>query len=89
MVDERKKVYTLHVRVQPFFYKWLKDLEEKGEYGNISDIVRMAIWRLKEQLEKERFEHDRRADRLIRILKEDPELRKKVLEGLEEGKDVS
>ncbi|WP_456474111.1 hypothetical protein [Candidatus Pyrohabitans sp.] len=80
-----KKVYTINVRVQPFLYKWLKQLEREGEIGNISDIVRTALFEYKIKRELEEKEKEWTPDRLIKIIKGNPELKEKVLKALQEG----
>ena len=80
-----KKVYTINVRIQPFLYKWLKQLEKEGELGNISDIVRTALFEYKIKTEEKEKEKEWTPDRLIKIIKENPELKEKVLKALQEG----
>ena len=67
---DAKKRYTIHVRVQPFIYDWLKNMEREGSYGNMSDIVRTAIYEFKTQIQKEKDEGERNAKRITEILGE-------------------
>ena len=86
ILSSGKKVYTLNVRVPPVIYRWLKELEREGEYGNISDIVRTALFDFKYKLDEEKREKQRLPDRILRVLNEHPEVKEKVKKALlEEG----
>ena len=76
---------NINVRIPVGIKKWLDELAEEGMYGNPSDIIRLAILQFKEKLEKERREEERQAERIIKILKENPELKEKVIKALSDG----
>ena len=82
---KEKKEITINVRLQPFLYEWLKELAEEGEYGNMSDITRLALLEFKQRIEKERREKELKRERIIEMIKKDPELREMVLKALLEG----
>jgi len=72
-------------RVPKRLKEWMDKEVEEGYYGNIGELIRMAIFYYKEKIEKERIEEERRAERIIKILKENPELREKVIKALSDG----
>ena len=80
-----KKEININVRIPPFLYKFLQEMVETGEYGNMSDVVRYAILEFKHSIEKKRREEERKADRIIELLRKNKELREKVLKALKEG----
>jgi len=85
-IEERKKVYTIHIRVPPVLYNWLKEMENKGKYGNMSDVVRTALWEFKREIEREEKEQQSMKTRILDLLSKDENLRKEILEVLEKEK---
>ncbi len=79
--------YKIHVstRVPKKLKEWMDKEVKEGYYGNIGELIRMAIFYYKEKIEKERREEERRVERIIKILKENPELREKVIKALSDG----
>ena len=71
----------VNTRVPPKLKEWMDKMVEEGYFGNIGELVRMAIFYFKEKFEEEEL---RKADRIAYILKTNPELKKKVLEKLKE-----
>ena len=79
---ERKKP-MVSAYVSPHIKQRLSELVKTGEFASESDIMNTAVIEWFTRHEKKLKEEERRSDRLIKILENDPELKAKVLEGLE------
>ena len=71
--------------------EWLDELAESGEYGNPSDIIRLALYEFKEKLEEKQREQQNLKDRILYFIRQNPELREAILKEIEkaEGEKVN
>jgi len=66
-------------RIPKKLKEWADKEIDEGYYGNMGELLRMALFAYKNTLEKERHEGKRQKERIIEILRNDPELLEEVL----------